>query len=689
MMLLNVKQRVKPKKKLSSHFRLVSMHMERGSILSVTFQLLSKNNSISMISKIKITFIPSISNACNRKKMTVAVVESSTQPIVSLWMKVKSLFLSKHIVYNLAKPLFEKVISLIIHNNKCWKVLHVNLPYCLHPVLFVIQNFHVFNTVLCQDCCGATNAAQVKSTILFAGICHLTRSIALGKSYERSSILHEFIDIGIHSPGGGGTERTRSIALRGFGRAGIVYDIVFGIVRQPFSRFDLFEHFCMRNVSCDDDGSREAETRAHRILRQCFAQLVHGHGVQIHLQHRIGRTGLGAIQVFLRHLRQILAHVRLQLFEEDTLLGDLSLDLPIGAAGYADPHGTTGPVPRQANDADVVTKVLAPELRPDAKVPRHVQNVIFPFDVPEGAAGRVRISFRRQGIVILRRGQLDRLEVLFRAKTSDNDRQVVRRTGRRADRFDVRLQEGFHATRVQKSLRLLIEKRFVGRPAALGDEQKVILVALRPEDVHLRRKIVPRILLVEHGQGSDLAVPQVQLGVGIVRAAGEMLVVVSVGQDPMAPLSHDDGRSRVLASGQYPPRCDVGIFEQFHGHESIVVGGFRIFQYVAKLGEVGGAEEVGDVAECGGGERAERLAGYAEHGCSVRQGDRFDCRCREDSSVFRRGVRGEVEEGCVGKFRRGRLYLLLNGRCCRFRDFHLARKPPMLCIGGFDGVGMV
>ena len=69
--------------------------------------------------------------------------------------------------------------------------------------------------------------------------------------------------------------------------------------------------------------------------------------------------------MFVHNVRQVLARVRLQLLEKDTVAGDLTERLPVRAARHPEAHGARRSVPREANDPHVVAKVLAPELSAD------------------------------------------------------------------------------------------------------------------------------------------------------------------------------------------------------------------------------------------------------------------------------------------------------------------------------------
>ena len=81
---------------------------------------------------------------------------------------------------------------------------------------------------------------------------------------------------------------------------------------------------------------------------------------------------------------------------------------------------------------------------------------------------------RRQPVEVLGRGVLRGLEGELRRRAADDDRQVVRRAGRRAERADLLVQELEHPLLVEHRLRLLVEERLVGRAAALGHEQELV-----------------------------------------------------------------------------------------------------------------------------------------------------------------------------------------------------------------------
>ena len=169
---------------------------------------------------------------------------------------------------------------------------------------------------------------------------------------------------------------------------------------------------------------------------------------------------------------------------------------------------------------------------------------------------------------------------------------MVGRAGGGADGPQLLLGEREQRRGVQQCFGFLIEKRLVGRPAALGDEQQFILVTRLCVDLDLGWQVRPGVLLGEHVERCHLRVAQVALIVGIVDATGERLPVVGPGQDALALMTHDDGGAGVLASWQHPSGCDVGVSQQFERHEPVVLRRLRVVENRAQLHEVGGSQQV-------------------------------------------------------------------------------------------------
>src|SRR5262245_49692339 len=66
--------------------------------------------------------------------------------------------------------LLEEIVALVIHQDERREIDHLNFPDRFHAEFGVFQNFNLFDIVLGQDSCGATNAAEIEAAMLLAGI---------------------------------------------------------------------------------------------------------------------------------------------------------------------------------------------------------------------------------------------------------------------------------------------------------------------------------------------------------------------------------------------------------------------------------------------------------------------------------------------------------------------------------------
>jgi len=188
---------------------------------------------------------------------------------------------------------------------------------------------------------------------------------------------------------------------------------------------------------------------------------------------------------------------------------------------------------------------------------------------------------------------------------------VVRRARGRPERADLLVQELQHPLRVQDRLGLLEEERLVGRAAALGHEEELVLRLprglRRGVELDLRGQVGAGVLLLVGRQGGELGVAQVELGVGVVDPARDRLAVVGAGEDALGLLAHHDRGSGVLAHRQHPAGGDVDVLEQVERDEAVVAGGLRVVDDLAQLSKVGGPQIVGDVVHRLGGQPLDRL----------------------------------------------------------------------------------
>jgi hypothetical protein len=105
-------------------------------------------------------------------------------------------------------PLLKEIIALIINDDKSWKILYFNFPDCFHAQLWVLEYLDFADAVLCEDGGGASDAAQVESPVGFARFGYLGTAVALSQGDETPSVLHERVQVRVHTTSSCRPERT-------------------------------------------------------------------------------------------------------------------------------------------------------------------------------------------------------------------------------------------------------------------------------------------------------------------------------------------------------------------------------------------------------------------------------------------------------------------------------------------------
>lgn len=162
------------------------------------------------------------------------------------------------------------------------------------------------------------------------------------------------------------------------------------------------------------------------------------------------------------------------------------------------------------------------------------------------------VAFGRQAIVILGRGQLDGFQRRFRRGAADDERHVVRRASRGAQRAHLVDQVVFQFARRQQRLGFLIQIGFVGGTAALGDAQELVLFAVHAVEIDLRRQIAAGVDLFVHIQRGVLRIAQVLFDVGVVHPARQRFFIAAAGPDALALFADDNRRAGVWQVGKIP-----------------------------------------------------------------------------------------------------------------------------------------
>ena len=215
---------------------------------------------------------------------------------------------------------------------------------------------------------------------------------------------------------------------------------------------------------------------------------------------------------------------------------------------------------RQPDHPDIVAEIFATELRADPQSPCQFEHFRLEAAVAVGLA--VTVALRRQGVEVAAARQLDRLQIHLGGGAADDDREVVGGAGGGSQGADLVVEEFEQHLRVQHRLALLIEKALVGRPAALGDEEKFVGVSGLGEEVDLRRQVVAGVDFLVHRQRRQLAVAQIGFGIAAPDPGGECGGVVSIGPDLLPLLAHHNGGAGVLAHRQHAAGGDVGVLQQ-------------------------------------------------------------------------------------------------------------------------------
>ena len=199
------------------------------------------------------------------------------------------------------------------------------------------------------------------------------------------------------------------------------------------------------------------------------------------------------------------------------------------------------------------------------------------------------------------RGELHGEEVLLGRCATDDEGDMVGRTSGGAECLHLLHHEGHQRVGVEQRLGLLVEVGLVGRAATLGHAEEVILHALGSLDVDLCGEVATGVHLVVHVERSVLRVAQVLLGIGLVNAQRESLLIAEASPYLLALLTMDDGRTRVLAQGELALGRHFGIAQEGERYILVVVAGLGVAENLRHLLVVGTAEEERHVAESGVG----------------------------------------------------------------------------------------
>jgi hypothetical protein len=326
------------------------------------------------------------------------------------------------------------------------------------------------------------------------------RPVSLGQRDEAPSGCHELVDVRIHSPRCGWSERTRGVSLWCLRRPSVVDDVVLQVLRHALTAVESLKDLGVGLVARDDDGATKIQPSRHGKLRELGTKLSHRHiEIDVH-------DSLSWGHILLLHLWEVLPHIPLERLEEDSLCRDLAFDLSVSRARDSKSYRTRGTMAREAHHTDIVTEIFPTELCANAHPLRELQHLLLQLQVTESSA--VLVPRGGERVIIFGGGELNSLESHLRGEATDDDGKVVGWTGGGTDRLNLLLQKGHDGLCVaHQGSGLLVEKGLVGGPPSLGHEEELVSIARGGVHFDLRREVGASVDLLVHRQRGKLRVP--------------------------------------------------------------------------------------------------------------------------------------------------------------------------------------
>ena len=86
----------------------------------------------------------------------------------------------KHVLFTTSATrfdLFEEIVTLVVYQDKCWKIFHFDLPDRFHAQFGIFHTFDALDVVLGQNCSRTAYTSQIETTIFLASIRHLVATV--------------------------------------------------------------------------------------------------------------------------------------------------------------------------------------------------------------------------------------------------------------------------------------------------------------------------------------------------------------------------------------------------------------------------------------------------------------------------------------------------------------------------------
>ena len=250
----------------------------------------------------------------------------------------------------------------------------------------------------------------------------------------------------------------------------------------------------------------------------------------------------------------------------------------------------------QTNHANIVSHIFAAELSSESDLIGLLQEFLLQFDIAEGTTGFITSGGQR--VVVVCAGKFHRQQVLLGRCSTNDDGDVVGRTGSCAEAFHFLHEEWDEgATILDAGFGLLIEVSLVGRTTALGNHKEAVFHAFGSLKVNLCWQVALGVHFIEHGERSILTVAQIVLGVSLEDTLRQSLFVAEASPYLLTLLTMNDGCTSVLTQRKLSLASYLGIAQEGQCHILIVLTGLRVAQNLGNLLVVTATQHETDIVE--------------------------------------------------------------------------------------------
>ena len=230
---------------------------------------------------------------------------------------------------------------------------------------------------------------------------------------------------------------------------------------------------------------------------------------------------------------------------------------------------------RKTDNTYVVSHILTAELGSEADFVGFFQKFLLEFHITECASGFVTCGWKL--IIVMGGCEFDCEKILLCRSTSDNDSDVVRRTGCGSESLHLGNEERYESSWVlDTGLCLLIEIGLVGRASALGHHKESVLHSLNCLNINLCREVALGVDLIVHIERSVLRIAEILLSVGLIYSKRDSLFIFKACPDLLALFTVNDGGTGILAERELALCRYLGIAEEGESYILVILRSFRI-----------------------------------------------------------------------------------------------------------------